>query len=191
MEIGIDVARQQKPRDLCIKCRLVRVVLQLVEIGADIGRIEFDEKLARLHMIAVVDADRADRRRLERLHDLTCPSGTTLPAAVATMSICERLAQRTAAAMIVQSASAVRRSVGEAGVSTTSIAAGRKARSSAVSVTLGVLSLPPNTTDRTLPARARTRALVEGGSTCAAAGVGSGFAIDIDQPAACLTMLAY
>jgi hypothetical protein len=81
--------------------------------------------------------------------------------------------------MIVQSARAVRRRVGEAGVSTTLIGAGRKARSSAVSVTLGALSLAPKTTDTTLPARARMRALADRGSACAAAGPRFGLSIDM------------
>src|SRR6266571_3639798 len=64
---------------------------------------------------------------------LTWPSGTTLPSATATMSICDSEAQISAAAISPHSAHAVNRSVSDSGVSISSIVAGRNSRSSAVS----------------------------------------------------------
>jgi hypothetical protein len=63
----------------------------------------------------------------------TWPSGTTLPSADATMSMCDSEAQITAAVIKAHSAQAVKRSVGDSGVSINSMVAGRNSRSSAVS----------------------------------------------------------
>src|SRR6185437_16393464 len=62
----------------------------------------------------------------------TCPRGTTLPSATATMSIWDSDAQAIAPAMMPQSSAALKRKVGENGVSMTSRAAGRNSRSSDV-----------------------------------------------------------
>src|SRR5215475_3364801 len=111
---------------------------------------------------------------------LTCPSGTTLPSATATMSIWASEAHASAARMSAQIPQAVSRSVGDAGVSITSRAAGRNSRSS--DVRRGLRRNRPNTTlpcttglPRSPAAEPGFGALPGGGLACGSgrSGVGS------------------
>ena len=73
-------------------------------LGRVHGRVEFDQHVARLDLLAVADMDGADDAGLERLDDLGAAARQIWPEAVTTMSTLPKLAQATAkqkAAMIV------------------------------------------------------------------------------------------
>ena len=118
-----------QPRDFQIRCD--QIALQMVAFGAVDGRVQFDQRLAGFDALAIADVNRANHSGFERLNDLVCPVGKTLPGAVATISMVPIKAQASATPNRAMIEAAMARPVGEGGVSTISSAAGRNSSSAA------------------------------------------------------------